>query len=1109
MKIPLNEWRLAKPLLKFDLKMKLTTLFMIATLFGLHANNGYAQKTKVTVNVENTSIRNIIDNIEANSQFRFIYKTKHVDLERKISLNVNDAQIEKVLKSLFDKTNTRYKVRGAHIILNKVLVENVIPKVTSKKVVTTKVQSFVITGLVTDENGTPLPGANIVEKGTVNGVTADFDGNFNLDLTDGNAVLVISYLGFATQEVPVNQQTNVSVRLKEDAAGLEEVVVVGYGSVKKSDLTGSVASIASEDLVAFPVVDAAQALQGRAAGVLVQSTNGAPGSDYSIQIRGNSSINAGNDPLIVVDGFIGGVMPPSEDIKSIEILKDASSTAIYGARGANGVVIVSTKRGTEGKAKFNFTSSYSLQKEINRLDLLNADQFTGYIQELYPDFVPDLTGNGTDWQDEIYRPGGVQNYQLSVSGGTENINYYLSGAIYDQEGVIENSDYNRYSITSNIDLKVSESVKIGASIFARSTERNGVITQEGGDASQTGVVSGAYKFSPTQGLRDEDGDYTLSAVGYPIDNPYALATEFENENISDLFQGNLYAEIGIFNGLTFKTTLGLSKIGTRTGQYYPTTVERGAGAGGEATLNVSRNTSFINENYLTYSKTFGEAHDLSIMAGYSFQKDRSEGLDSFASGFISDSFSFWNLGGGTSSSFIDSALSETEFEAFFGRINYTLNNKYLFTFTGRREGASVFAVNSKYGFFPSAAFGWKISDENFLLDSSTISLLKLRASYGEVGNQAISPYQSLASFTDVFTTVQGSTVAALRPSTISNNNLTWETTIQTNIGLDLEILRNRFGFTADYYHMRTNDLLFDVPTPNYTGFQSQLQNIGSVENKGFEFAVNANILQNDFKWKTYANISFNKNEIIELVENDTDGNDVYYSSSPLPGGGNTQLLREGLPVGQFWGFIYDGVVQSADEVLIGGEEIGGEKFKDLNGDGELTDDDRAIIGNPHPDFSWGWNNDFSYKNLNLNIFIQGSQGGEMMNYTLMELGTLNGRTNVTTDALNRWTPTNTDTDIPEARISRSFVTSDRWIDDASYVRLKNVSLGYNFPETLLTKIHLSSARLFISGQNLITLTDYKGIDPEVGYRSSSSNIGLDFGSYPNVKSYTLGLNIGF
>lgn len=1111
MKKPQNLWRLNKPLLKFDLKMKLTTLLLITALFGLHANNGYAQKTKVTLSVENSSVRNIIDNIESTTDFRFIYKIKQVDLSRRVSLDLHEVNIEKVLKSLFSTTNTVYKIRGTQIILKQGV--RTLKKETEKEegeVLNTPEQDNIVTGNIVDEEGTPLPGASILEKGTTNGTQSDFDGNYSISLSNLNTTLVVSYIGFATQQVAINGRTMINIKMEVDAAGLDEVVVVGYGSVKKSDLTGSVSSVNSEDLVAFPVVDATQALQGRAAGVTVQSTNGAPGSEYSIQIRGNTSINAGNDPLIVVDGFIGGTMPPSEDIKSMEILKDASSTAIYGARGANGVVLITTKRGTEGKPQFSFSSSYSSQKEINTLDLLDADQFTGYIQELYPDFVPELTGTGTDWQDKIFRPGGTQNYQLSVAGGTDKLNYYLSGAIYDQKGVIKDSDYKRYSLTSNLDLKVSESVNIGTSLFARRTNRNGVRTQEGGDASQTGVVSGAYKFSPTQGVKDENGDNSLSVVGYPIDNPYAMATEYQNEVEQDLFQGNVYAEIALAEGLKFKSTLGVKVSGSRTGQYYPTTLERGSSTGGEATLTKVKYTSLINENYLNYSKIFGDIHDVSLMAGYSYQKDRTEYSTTIASGFISDSFSYWNLGAGTNTPSVDSELTKSAFEAFFGRVNYTLNDKYLFTFTGRYEGASVFAANNKYGFFPSAAFGWKISDEEFLSDSSTISLLKLRTSYGEVGNQAISPYQSLASFTDVFTTVQGSTVTALRPSTISNNDLSWETTTQTNIGVDFGILGNRFGFTADYYIMRTEDLLFDVPTPTFTGFETQLQNIGTVENRGFELALNATIIQNDdFKWKSFANISFNKNEIIKLVENDTEGNDIYYSSAPLAGAGNTQILREGLSVGQFWGFVYDGVVQSADEVLVGGEDVGGEKFKDLNGDGELTDDDRSVMGNPHPDFTWGWNNDFSYKNLSLNIFIQGSQGGEMLNYSLMELGALNGRTNVTTEALDRWTPTNTDTDIPEARISRSFVTSDRWVDDASYIRLKNISLGYNFPETLLSKIKLSSARIYISGQNLLTLTDYKGVDPEVAYGSSSSNLGLDYGSYPNVKSYTLGLNIGF
>ena len=1079
---------------------RLTLFICFISAYPSYGMSENMDSTQVTLNERGATLVEILSKISKITDFNitygdFIAKNKHP-----YDAVYTNTALHTVLSDLGKQAHFSFKVNGSDVLIGH----------PTKQTAETAVQEkMTLTGKVFDDMNLPLPGANIVEQGTTNGVTTDYDGNFTITLSQANATIIVSYLGYTTQHVAVNGRSDISITLEVDAAGLDEVVVVGYGSVKKSDLTGAVSSVSADDLVAFPVVDATQALQGRAAGVSVQATNGAPGSDYSIQIRGNTSINASNDPLIVVDGFIGGIMPPAEDIQSIEVLKDASSTAVYGARGANGVIIVSTKRGAKGKPQFSFSTSYSSQTEINRLDLLNADQFTDYITELDPDFIPELTGEGTDWQDEIYRTGGVQNYQLSIAGGSDAISYYVSGAIYDQEGVVKDSDYKRYSVTTNLDLQASEAVKFGTSLFVRRSYTNGVKSQEGGDAAQTGVISGAYKFSPTQSITDANGDFALSIVGYPIDNPYALATEYQNEVIADVFQGNVYAEIDLLKDLKFKTTLGTSIHDSRTGQYYPTTLDRGNSVGGEATLNTYKATSFISENYLTYAKTFAEVHEFAAMAGYSLQKDRTEVTTSLASGFISDSFSFWNLGAGSNASSVDSELYESTFEAVFGRINYTLNGKYLFTFTGRREGSSVFAKNNKYGFFPSAAFGWKISDENFLADSNTISLLKLRVSYGEVGNQAISPYQSLASFTDVFTTVQGSAVTAIRPSTISNNDLTWETTAQTNVGIDVELLRNRFGLTLDYYKMKTTDLLFDVPTPNYTGFETQLQNIGTVDNEGFEFAANAAIFQGDFRWNTYANISFNDNTIVKLVENDTDGNDIYYSSNPLSGGGTTQLLREGESVGTFWGYMYDGVVQSEADVLVGGEAVGGESFKDLNGDGALTDEDRAIIGDPHPDFNWGWNNDFSYKNINLNIFVQGSQGGEILNYTLMELGALNGRTNVTTEALNRWSPTNTDTDIPEARVSRSFVTSDRWIDDASYVRIKNISLGYNFSADFLSKIHMSAARLYVSGQNLFTFTNYKGIDPEVSYSNSSSNIGLDYGSYPNVKSYTVGLNISF
>lgn len=973
-------------------------------------------------------------------------------------------------------------------------------------------QERVISGKLTDfADGSPLIGASIVVKGTSNGTVTDADGKYKLSVAEDATTLLVSYIGYETQEVAIGNQSIINFDMVPDLTQLEEIIVVGYGSVKKSDLTGSVASVSAEELTAYPAIDAIQALQGRAAGVSVTSTNGEPGSAYKIQIRGNTSINASNAPLFVIDGFIGGTMPPPEDIASVEILKDASATAIYGARGANGVVIVTTKRGESGKTQINFSSSWSSQETINRLDLLNADQFTTYVQEIDPTYVPELTGAGTDWQDEIYRKGGIQNYQLSIGGGSDKVSYYVSGVVFDQKGVVEDSKYSRYSLTSNIDIKASKIFNFGANVFVRRDSRNGIRTQEGGDASQTGVISGAYKFMPTQGVRDANGDFTTSDRGFEIDNPYAMATELENETINDLYQGSVYAEINILEGLKFKTTLNTSARNSRNGLYYPRTLIRGDGVDGEATLAFAKRSTVISENYFTYSKTFADVHAVTLMAGYSYQKDRTERLWARASGFVSDSFTFWNLGNGTDIPLVSSARVDTEYEAFYGRLNYTLNDKYLLTVTGRSESSSVFAENNKTGFFPSAALGWKVSNEGFMSGVSTINVLKLRASLGQVGNQAIAPYQSLATLGTTTTTVPGGgQVPALFVDKIANADLSWETTTQLDIGIDLEVFEGRIGVTADYYIMTTEDLLFRVDLPTTFGTPFQLQNVGTVENKGFEFAINAGVLQGDFKWHTSANITFNKNKILKLSDNETDGNDRFYSSSPLPGAGQTQILREGESVGAFWGFVYTGVSQAGDSILVNGEGLGGESFRDLDANDTLTAEDRTIIGDPNPDFIWGWNNDFSYKGFSLNIFIQGSKGGEMLDYTRMELGVLNGNFNATTDALNRWTPaTNTNTDIPMASASRGYVTSDRWISDASYVRVKNISLSYNLPQSLLSNIGLRTARVYVSGQNLLTFTKYKGLDPEVAYRNSSSNIGLDYGSYPNVKSYTVGLNIGF
>jgi len=985
-------------------------------------------------------------------------------------------------------------------------------------------QNIQIRGQITGETGEPIPGASVLVKGTTIGTAADLDGQYTLSVA-GNSILVFSFIGYEAKEVSVGNQTVINVSLQPTLSDLEEVVVVGYGTQRRSDLTGSVSSVKSEQLTAYPAIDAVQALQGRAAGVQIQANNGAPGADLKVRVRGGTSINASSDPIFVVDGFVGAAMPPPEDIASVEVLKDASATAIYGSRGANGIIMITTKRGTTGKARIDFNSSYSMQNEINRLDLLNAAQFADYMSEARTNFVP--AGADTDWQDQVFRTGGIQNYQLSLSGGNDFANYYISGSYFDQEGVIINSNFNRFSLTSNIDVKASERLKVGLNLFAQRNSSDGVRTQEGSGGLTPGVVASAFKFEPDQPIYKPDGTFTTARMNDPHDNPYAIATQLGNESLSDRFQANFYAEYTFGENLKFRTTFGGTTNNGRTGIHSPTTVTEGRNVGGDASINAYKETLLLNENYLTFNKRFGEIHDLTVMGGYSFQSSSNESWGARGQSFISDAFSFWNLGSSSVWQTPSSNLTEWQISSYYGRANYSLMDRYLITFNARYDGSSNFSRNHKWAFFPSGAIAWNMKNEGFLEDVDLVSFWKWRASYGKTGNQAISPYQTLARFSTVFAVINGVPVNAIRPTTVANDDLTWEATTQFNLGTDLGFFDDRINLTLEYYRMVTSGLLFEVQLPQYSGYTNQLKNIGEVENRGFEFTLGSRNLTGAFKWNMDINISVNRNKVLSLP----DGNDIQYGSGPghMVGLGSTQVLREGYPVGSFFGWIYDGVYQEGDDFIPGGgfeQSAGGEKFRDIDGirndageltgqpDDQLNSDDRTIIGNPHPDFTWGWNNDFQWKNFDLNLFFQGSQGNDILSYTLMELNLLAGINNATTDALNRWTPTNTDTDIPKAVTGRTRRVSTRWIYDGSFARLKNLAIGYNLPAPLLERWKISKFRIYLSAQNILTLSKYEGYDPEVNYQSSGDtngnrNLGLDYGSYPNAKSYTLGLNIGF
>lgn len=969
--------------------------------------------------------------------------------------------------------------------------------------------------VVSNADGLVIPGVNVIEKGTTNGTSTDFDGNYSITVSDDNAILVFSFIGFLSKELAITDNGQMNVRLEEDISSLDEVVVVGYGTSKKSDITGSVSSVKSEELSAFPVLTAEQSLQGRAAGVAVQSNNGGePGAPISISIRGNTSIGASSAALVVVDGFVGGTLPQPADIESIEILKDASATAIYGSRGANGVILVTTKKGRRGKMTVEVNSSYSSQNVSERIELLNASQFAAYRQAINPAYEQGPAE--TDWQDLIYTTGSISNHQLSFSGGSEKINYYVSGNYFNQEGVVINSDFERFSFLSNIDVQATDKLKLGFNAFANVGNRDGIQSQASSGGSGGGdVISTAYRFAPDTPVQDANGINTTNPVGDQFDNPFAIATESVDETKTDDYRANFYADYQIISGLSFKTTFGYGTTNSTRGRFLPSTlIGQASNQGGIASIESLKRKDILSENYLTYKKEIGKGN-LTVLLGYSYQKTRTETFGAAAQNFISNSLSYFNLGAGSDIQTPFSELVEREIISQFGRINYEYDDRYLFTFTARRDGSSNFSRNNKYSFFPSGAIGWRISNEKFLQDNKTISNLKLRASYGLTGNPAISPYQSLASFQRIYSNVGDQPVNAVVPEQLANPDLKWETSYQTNIGLDIGFLENRIALTLDYYNIDTEDLILgDSSAPEYIGFANltSLRNIGEINNKGFEITLNTqNIVSENFTWSTDFNWSRNRNEVVKLV----DGQDIFLDSSP----GSflqdeTHVLREGEPVGVFWGYEYRGVNQGTpDPGTAGFAETGpgDELFTDIDGDGVITGADRKIIGDPNPDWIAGLNNNFRYKDFDLNIFFQASVGGDIFSYTFLELAS--GESNATPEVLNAWTPTNTNTNIPSAAVREKRIT-DRFVYDGGYVRLKNLALGYTLPTEIVSKIGLQSIRLSLSGQNLLTFTDFPGTDPEASYQSqgnlnSNVNRGFDYGSYPNIRSYTISLNLKF
>lgn len=967
-----------------------------------------------------------------------------------------------------------------------------------------------IKGKITDETGQALPGVNILEKGTTNGTFTEVDGTYSLDLKTSNAVLLISYIGYLNQEITVGTQSNIDVTLVLDQEQLNEVVVVGYGVVKKSDLTGSLAQIKSKDINAFPATNVLQAMSGRAPGVQVTQNTGAPGGGISVRIRGTNSVQGSNEPLYVVDGFPTSGSNPTiinnSDIESIEILKDASATAIYGSRGANGVVLITTKQGKSGKIRVDYEGSYSQQTLRKKLELMNAKEYALFYNEqaandkLTPYFTQaqiDGFGEGYDWQSLIFQKAPMQTHNLTVSGGNDKTRFSVSGSIFDQQGIVIGSDYKRYSLRANVNTDVSKkfSLSYGATLTNIETNRR---NNGGGNRGGT-MIAAAISAPPTLTPYNDDGSYRVLATAYPfisnvLINP--LNHIYEQTDVVDANRvlANLALTFKPFDGLSIKIAGGIENSDDRNDVYTTTGFINSQGS---ASVSTSQGRSLLSENTISYIKTLGGKHSISAVAGFTYQDFLNTSLGASGVGFLSDVTETANLGSANTPGIPSSGYSFATLLSYLGRVNYNYNNRYLATVSFRADGSSRYSEGNKWGYFPSAALAWRVSEEEFLKNSNLFSDLKIRASWGETGSQAISPYATLNNLSAGKTVFDDALYNTFAPGTRLPGNLKWETTEQADFGIDAGLFKDRLRLTIDYYIKNTRDLLNTVQLPSGFGFTSTIQNVGEIQNKGVEVALDARVIDKAFKWDLSGNVSFNRNKVVKL-----------YNGADILGGSvavtlisdNANLLREGEPMSVFYGYRRNGY-----------NELGREIYKDLNGDGLINQLDKTIIGNPNPDFIYGINSTMSFKGLELSVFIQGTQGNDLLNVSSIN-NTLDygfGLNMPREVYLNHWTPSNTNAKYPILSRSNTYNYSDRLVEDGSYLRLRNIQLAYNFP--LAAAAWLRSAQIYASGQNLLTVTKYSWWDPETNSQGGANSIGqgIDHYSYPTAKSVTFGLRLGF
>jgi len=992
----------------------------------------------------------------------------------------------------------------------------------------------------------PIAGVVLQIKGVTHSVATGQDGRFSF--VTGQKLpytLIVTFIGYKTKEVAADGSF-LTIPLAENTTQLNDVVVVGYGTQKKSDLTGSIASV-PKNILNQPVATFDNLLQGAIPGVQVTQNSGQPGSTATIRIRGGNSISFGNAPLYVIDGFIiynnndytnvgsNGTSSNAlatinpDDIESIEVLKDASATAIYGSHGANGVVIVTTKKGKKGINNVTFNTYYGTQRVAKKLDLLNASQWESLVDDVNTSDGAAQTfsvsqiaaaGNGSDWQSAALRNAPVLDDELTISGGDEKSRYLISGDYFNQQGDILNTGFKRYSSRVNYEKNPSQKFKITTNVFASRSTENKLYGSAYNSINFSNAYANLLFTSPLAPIKNADGSYNIT-------NPYSatptnpLQDITATTNITTLTRvlGNFAAEYKIIPDLTLKVSAGADLLNTAQDYYAPSITGSPAGsssgyaAKGYASVGAGNEVSWLNENTLTYDHNFNNKQYLTLLAGYTVQYTQFNSSVAIAQNFPNDLTSYNNLAYAGTADLPSSSFSSQTINSYLGRVNYSYEHKYNITASIRADGSSKLGNNNKWGYFPSAGFSWNVDKEGFFKPVQPIlSSLKLRLSAGQTGNSEVPPYSSLASLAPTNYYFGSKLVTGIAPSQLANPNLKWETTTQYDGGLDIGLFDSRINITFDAYYKKTTNLLLNVPLPLYTGYASELENVGSVQNKGIELGINTNNIQSDhFSWKTNLQVAANRNKILSLGPGVTS----YLPVAPT-GRQSPVIVKVGLPVGTFWGYSTNGLLTANDlkngVPLLAGvpQQVGDTKYVDENGDGKVTTADWHSLGSAQPKFTGGITNTFTYYHFDLSVFFQGSYGNKIFNLLQQTLERPTLTQNASATLLDRWSPSNPAGTVARATDSPVPQTTDRYIENGSYLKLKNASLGYTFDNSVAEKIHAKQLRIYVSAQNLVTITKYTGLDPEANfYDNDNTKQGIDYGTYPPVRTFLAGLSVTF